>query len=163
RVLGIDDRVGSIAPGKDADFIVTDGPLLDFYTQVHWTVINGRIVYDKAEESLFGHIRPRTPTTQPAPYKFWPRPFNPRPAAARHCVRSATRGPLRRSGFTMPRRSPLLKMRISATPYFIMASRVRPRPKANPVYSCGSMPPWRRTLGCTMPQGRISTQPLRLH
>lgn len=82
RVLGIDDRVGSIAPGKDADFIVTDGPLLDFYTQVHWTVINGRIVYDKAEESLFGHIRPRTPTTQPAPYKFWPRPFNPRPAAA---------------------------------------------------------------------------------
>lgn len=80
RVLGIDDRVGSIETGKDADFIVTDGPLLEFFTTVQWTVVNGRIVYDKADESLFSHIRPRTPTTQPAPYKFWPRPFKPKPA-----------------------------------------------------------------------------------
>lgn len=80
RIHGIDDRVGSIEVGKDADFIICSGPLLDFYTAVEWTVVNGRIVYDKQEETLFAHIRPRTPTTQPAPYTFWPRPFKPRPA-----------------------------------------------------------------------------------
>jgi imidazolonepropionase-like amidohydrolase len=80
RLLGIDDRVGSIELGKDADFIVTDGPLLDFYTSVQWTVVNGDVVYDKQDETLFAHIRPRTPTTQPASYKFWPRPFKPQPA-----------------------------------------------------------------------------------
>lgn len=75
RVLGIDDRVGSIEVGKDADFAICDGRLLDFFTTVQWSVVNGRISYDKAEESLFAHVRPRTPTTQPASYKFWPRPF----------------------------------------------------------------------------------------
>ncbi|MCB9854913.1 MAG: amidohydrolase family protein [Phycisphaerales bacterium] len=79
RVLGIDDRVGSIEIGKDADLIVTDGPLLDFYTIVQWTIVSGDVVYDKADESLFAHIRPRTPTTQPASYKFWPRPFKHQP------------------------------------------------------------------------------------
>lgn len=82
RMFDIDDRVGSIEVGKDADFIVCDGRLLDFYTTVQWTVVNGRIVYDKADETLFSDIRPRTPTTQPAPYKFWPRPFKPKPAPA---------------------------------------------------------------------------------
>lgn len=86
RILGIDDRVGSIEVGKDADFIVTDGLLLDFYTSVQWTIVNGDVVYDKEDESLFAHIRPRTPTTQPATYKFWPRSFKhqppPEPGAA---------------------------------------------------------------------------------
>ncbi len=81
RVLGIADRVGSIEVGKDADFTVCDGEVLDFFTTVQWTIVNGRVAYDKKAESLFGHIRPRTPTTQPAPYKFWPRPFR-RPAAS---------------------------------------------------------------------------------
>jgi len=80
RILGIDDRVGSIEIGKDADFIICDGKLLEFYTTVQWTVVNGRTVYDKAEETLFADIRPRTPSTQPAKYKFWPRPFKPKPA-----------------------------------------------------------------------------------
>lgn len=79
RILGIDDRVGSIDVGKDADFIVTDGRLLDFFTMVQWTIINGDVVYDKEKESLFAHIRPRTPTTQPATYKFWPRTFKHKP------------------------------------------------------------------------------------
>ena len=42
---------------------------------------------------------------------------------------------------------PLFKSRISLMPYFIMARRVRPRPKAKPVYSPGSMPPIFSTLG----------------
>ncbi len=80
RILGIDDRVGSIEIGKDADFIICDGRLLDFYTTTQWTVVNGRTTYDKADESLLADIRPRTPSTQPAKYKFWPRPFKPKPA-----------------------------------------------------------------------------------
>lgn len=80
RIHGLDDRVGSIEVGKDADFIVCDGPLLEFFTMVQWTIVNGRIVYAKEDETLFGDIRPRTPTTRPAPYKFWPRPFKPRKA-----------------------------------------------------------------------------------
>jgi hypothetical protein len=95
RVLGIDDRVGSIDVGKDADFIITDGRLLEFYSTVQYTIVNGEKVYDKSDESLFAHIRPRPPaeaapletqpattqpaTTQPA-YKFWPRPFKRKPA-----------------------------------------------------------------------------------
>ena len=55
--------------------------------------------------------------------------------------------PLRRSGRTMARRLPLLRLRISRRPYFIIARRVRPIPNAKPVYSCGSMLPNRRTLG----------------
>ena len=38
-------------------------------------------------------------------------------------------------------------VRMSLTPYFIMARRVRPRPNAKPVYSSGSMPPAVSTLG----------------
>lgn len=86
RILGIDDRVGSIDVGKDADFIITDGRLLDFYTTVQFTIVNGRVVYDKAADTLFAHVRPRAtdtpaatqPATQPT-YKHWPRPFKPKP------------------------------------------------------------------------------------
>ena len=47
RIAGIDHRVGSIEVGKDADFVVTDGELLHYMTHPRWTVVNGRIVYDK--------------------------------------------------------------------------------------------------------------------
>jgi imidazolonepropionase-like amidohydrolase len=58
RVLGIDDRVGSLEIGKDADMVVTDGPMLSYMTQVHHTVVNGRVAYDKSESTLYAHIRP---------------------------------------------------------------------------------------------------------
>lgn len=77
RALGVDDRVGTIEVGKDADMIVCDGELLDFFTTVQWTIVNGRVAYDKSKETLYGHVRPRSPSTQPAPYKFWPRPWRP--------------------------------------------------------------------------------------
>ncbi len=83
RALGIDDRVGSIEVGKDADFAITDGPLLDFFTQVQWTIVNGEVVYDKAQESFYAHIRPREGTDEVnETYSFWPRPFKPKPAPA---------------------------------------------------------------------------------
>ncbi len=45
RVLGIDDRIGSIEKGKDADMVVWSGDPADFYSRVLMTFINGRMVY----------------------------------------------------------------------------------------------------------------------
>jgi imidazolonepropionase-like amidohydrolase len=77
RLAGLDRRVGSIEEGKDGDFIVCDGDLLHYNTLVQWTVVNGRIAYDKAKEPLFAHIRPAEPREKII--EFWPRPFEEMP------------------------------------------------------------------------------------
>ncbi len=59
RLLGVDHRVGSLEVGKDMDAIVTDGDVLHYQTFVQWTVVDGKLVYDKQKELLFHHIRPR--------------------------------------------------------------------------------------------------------
>lgn len=59
RILGVDHRVGSLEVGKDMDAIVTDGDVLHYKTFVQWTVVEGKLVYDKQKELLFSHIRPR--------------------------------------------------------------------------------------------------------
>jgi imidazolonepropionase-like amidohydrolase len=61
RVLGVADRLGSIEPGKDADLIVTSGDLLDYRTFVEFTIVNGKVVYDRQKSTFFSHIRPRGP------------------------------------------------------------------------------------------------------
>ncbi len=73
RILGIDHRVGSIEVGKDADFAITDGDLLHYMTLVRWTVVNGRVVYDKQKDTLFDHIRPDGNQDAPPPDDYWPR------------------------------------------------------------------------------------------
>lgn len=42
--LGIEDRVGSIEPGKDADLIFCTGSILDSLTQVRRVIVNGQTV-----------------------------------------------------------------------------------------------------------------------
>jgi hypothetical protein len=59
RILGVDHRVGSIEPGKDADVILLDGPIFDYRTFTLVTVVNGVVQYEKAKIPLFAHIRPR--------------------------------------------------------------------------------------------------------
>lgn len=59
RLLGIDHRVGTLELGKDADVIVTDGDILHYQTFVQYTIVEGKLVYDKAEEVFYAHIRPR--------------------------------------------------------------------------------------------------------
>jgi imidazolonepropionase-like amidohydrolase len=52
-VAGIEHRVGSLEPGKDADVIVTDGDPVDPRSAVRLVFIEGRLVYD-AEEAVRG-------------------------------------------------------------------------------------------------------------
>ncbi len=47
QVLGIEDRVGSIEVGKDADIVIWDGDPLEIQSKVLYTVVNGEIVYKK--------------------------------------------------------------------------------------------------------------------
>jgi len=45
-MLGIDDRVGSIEPGKDADLAIFNGHPLSVYSRVEMTLIEGEIYFD---------------------------------------------------------------------------------------------------------------------
>ncbi|RUL86456.1 amidohydrolase family protein [Tautonia sociabilis] len=51
RVLGVDGRVGSISPGKDADLVALDGDPLEFTTAVRWTMVDGAIRFPKPDPS----------------------------------------------------------------------------------------------------------------
>lgn len=47
RILGLEDRIGSICVGKDADLIICDRSILDMQNQIAYTIINGEIAYSK--------------------------------------------------------------------------------------------------------------------
>ena len=67
RLLGIDDRVGTLEVGKDCDLLVTDGDILHYETFVQYAVVEGKQVYDKQDELFFAHIRPRPESESLAP------------------------------------------------------------------------------------------------
>lgn len=46
-ILGIDDRVGSIEEGKDADVVLFDGDPFEYLTNVEAVIINGNIVHNR--------------------------------------------------------------------------------------------------------------------
>lgn len=48
RILDIADRVGTLEPGKDADFLVLSGDPLSVYTHVEQTWVEGRKLFDRA-------------------------------------------------------------------------------------------------------------------
>ena len=47
RVCGLDQRVGSLEPGKDADIVIWDGYPLDYYSSASTVLIEGKVVYQK--------------------------------------------------------------------------------------------------------------------
>ena len=50
RAFGIDNRVGSIEVGKDADLVVWTGNPLDVRNHVILTMINGKIYYEVSRD-----------------------------------------------------------------------------------------------------------------
>jgi imidazolonepropionase-like amidohydrolase len=50
RMIGIDKRVGSLEPGKDADVILWTGSPLDVRNYVALAIVNGEVVYDIAKD-----------------------------------------------------------------------------------------------------------------
>lgn len=59
RVLGVEDRVGSLAVGKDADVVLWSGDPLDLQSRVLRTWVDGVEVYTYDEEAGAGTVRPR--------------------------------------------------------------------------------------------------------
>ena len=47
-MLDLEDRIGSLAPGKDADFIILSGDPLSIYTRIEETWIEGKRVFNLA-------------------------------------------------------------------------------------------------------------------
>jgi len=59
RLLGIDDRKGSLEVGKDADLVIFDDDL-----NVHYTILGGEVVYDRSDpvaQSATGSSNTRNP------------------------------------------------------------------------------------------------------
>lgn len=49
RMLDLDERVGSLEVGKDADFVLLSGDPLSIYSEVRETWVEGRKVFDRAD------------------------------------------------------------------------------------------------------------------
>jgi imidazolonepropionase-like amidohydrolase len=49
QILGLQDRIGSLQPGKDADFILLSGNPFSVYTKVMETWIEGKKVFDRSD------------------------------------------------------------------------------------------------------------------
>lgn len=47
RILGVDDRVGSLERGKDADIVLYDGDPFEYLTRVKAVIIDGIVVYSE--------------------------------------------------------------------------------------------------------------------
>jgi imidazolonepropionase-like amidohydrolase len=45
EILGVSERVGSLAPGKDADLLILSGSILDVRSRVEMVLVNGNLVW----------------------------------------------------------------------------------------------------------------------
>ncbi|MBR1931107.1 MAG: amidohydrolase [Lachnospiraceae bacterium] len=52
-ICGVEQRMGSLEPGKDADIAIFDGNPMEVFTQTLYTIIDGKIVY-RREDSAEG-------------------------------------------------------------------------------------------------------------
>ena len=50
RICRVDDRVGSLREGKDADIAIYSGNPLEVFTKTLYTIIDGQIIYEDSEE-----------------------------------------------------------------------------------------------------------------
>lgn len=52
KICGVDDRVGSLEPGKDADIAIYSGNPMEIFTETLYTIIDGKIVHRSVKESI---------------------------------------------------------------------------------------------------------------
>jgi imidazolonepropionase-like amidohydrolase len=53
RLLGLDQRIGSIDEGKDADLLILNGPPLDYRTSVRTALIGGTVYYEADRDKVY--------------------------------------------------------------------------------------------------------------
>ncbi|QEG25181.1 amidohydrolase family protein [Mariniblastus fucicola] len=53
RMLGLDDRIGSLEKGKDADILILNGSPLDYRTYVEQAIVAGKVAYDRHEDKVY--------------------------------------------------------------------------------------------------------------
>lgn len=53
RMMGLDDRIGSIEEGKDADILILNGQPLDYRTYVQIALVNGKIAYEREKARVY--------------------------------------------------------------------------------------------------------------
>lgn len=73
EILKIDDRVGSLDVGKDADILVMDREPLDYRAFVELAFVNGKLTYERAKVPYWNHIptdRSKAPENW-VPYGIW--------------------------------------------------------------------------------------------
>lgn len=52
KLLGLQDRIGSIEKGKDADILILNGPPLDYRTYVETAIVQGNVSYERAKDKI---------------------------------------------------------------------------------------------------------------
>lgn len=53
RLLGLEQKIGSIEEGKDADLLIQNGPPLDYRTSVQTVFVKGKVYYEHEKEHLY--------------------------------------------------------------------------------------------------------------
>jgi len=49
QIVGLDDRIGSLEKGKDADIVLWNGNPLDVFSETEVVIIDGEVMYNKSE------------------------------------------------------------------------------------------------------------------
>jgi imidazolonepropionase-like amidohydrolase len=76
RQLGLEARIGTIEPGKDADLAIFDGHPLNSYSQPEMTLVEGEIYFQRSEHLRPSAIAAGRPAPDPSSWKPVPRNTN---------------------------------------------------------------------------------------
>lgn len=81
QMMHLEERLGSLAPGRDADFVVLSGPPFSVYTQVLQTYIDGACVFDRSRQKDWCYQAGGFALAQPERLPHPPAPSKPPPHA----------------------------------------------------------------------------------